>query len=319
MVQSLAVTADARLPQLDADIFLTDGGIETTLIFLDGFDLPDFAAFVLLDDDAGRAALVRYFESYAELAVRDGIGIVLETPTWRASTDWGAKLGYSDADLARLNRDAVSLVRDVEAKYATNEVPIVVSGCIGPRRDGYRPESLMTREEAREYHSFQARAFADAGADLITAITMTHTAEAIGVADAARAVELPVVLSFTVETNGVLPSGELLGAAIETVDAATGAYPSYYMVNCAHPTHFIDVLDDAQSWARRVRGIRANASRMSHAELDDAEELDRGDPQELAALYRDLRDTHPQLTVLGGCCGTDNEHIGAISAACALR
>jgi S-methylmethionine-dependent homocysteine/selenocysteine methylase len=319
MVQSLGVTAESRLPQLDADIFLSDGGIETTLIYLEGIDLPDFAAFVLLDDDAGRAAIVRYFESYAELAVRDGIGIVLETPTWRASLDWGAKLGYSDADLARINRDAVALVQDIRAKYATEDVPIVVSGCIGPRGDGYAPESLMTREEAREYHTFQARAFADAGADLITAITMTNTAEALGIADAARAVELPVVLSFTVETTGVLPSGESLGAAIEHVDAATGAYPSYYMINCAHPTHFADVLDDAQSWARRVRGIRANASRMSHAELDNAVELDRGDPDELAAQYRDVRDTHPQLTVLGGCCGTDNEHISAISAACALR
>jgi S-methylmethionine-dependent homocysteine/selenocysteine methylase len=313
------VTADNRLPQLDADIFLSDGGIETTLIFHDGLDLPEFAAFVLLDDPAGRAALVRYFESYAEIAVRDGVGIVLETPTWRASPGWGAKLGYSDADLERINRDAVALVQDVRAKYATDHSPIVVSGCIGPSGDGYRPESLMTREEAREYHSLQARAFADAGADLITAITMTHTAEAIGIADAARAVELPVVLSFTVETDGALPSGETLGGAIEHVDAATGAYPSYYMINCAHPTHFIDVLDDAQSWARRVRGIRANASRMSHEELDNAEELDRGDPAELAAMYRDLRDIHPQLTVLGGCCGTDGEHIGAISAACALR
>ena len=307
-----------RLPQLDADVFLTDGGLETTLIFDDGIELTDFAAFTLVGDDAGRAALVHYFEQYAEVAVRDGVGIVLETPTWRASADWAARQGIDTDDLVRLNKDAVALVAEVGAQYATADSPIVVSGCIGPRGDGYVVGELMSVQEARGYHSLQARAFAEAGADQITAITMTYVAEAIGVVEAARDAGVPVVISFTVETDGVLPSGEPLGEAIEAVDAATDGYVAYFMVNCAHPDHFAPVLDPAASWTKRIGGIRANSSRLSHAELDEAEELDRGDPTELGGLYRLLRNVHPQIRVLGGCCGTDHTHIGAISAACAL-
>jgi S-methylmethionine-dependent homocysteine/selenocysteine methylase len=305
-----------ELPQLDAEVFLTDGGLETTLIFDDGLDLTDFAAFPLLDDAEGRAALVRYFDRYAGIAVRDGVGIVLETPTWRASADWAARQGIGTDDLVRLNKDAVALVAEVGARHATPASPVVVSGCIGPRGDGYVVGELMRPEEARSYHSLQARAFADAGADLVTAITMTYSAEAIGVAQAAGDAGLPVVISFTVETDGVLPSGEPLGEAVEAVDAATDGAVAYFMVNCAHPDHFAAVLDPAAPWTKRLGGMRANASRLSHEELDEAEELDRGDPAELGRQYRELRATHLQLRVLGGCCGTDHTHVGAISAAC---
>ncbi len=307
-----------RLPQLDADVFLTDGGIETTLIFDEGLELPHFAAFPLLDDPHGRAALERYFDRYTEIAVRDGVGIVLETPTWRANADWGARLGYSGEELQRLNRDAVALVLEQRRRHETASTPVVVSGCIGPRGDGYQVGAVMSADEARTYHALQARAFADSGADLITAITMTYAEEAIGVVEAAHAVGLPVVISFTVETDGRLPSGQELGAAIEAVDAATGAYAAYFMINCAHPTHFRSVLESDAPWRRRIRGVRANASTLSHAELDEAEELDRGDPADLAERYRELRNLLPALTVLGGCCGTDHHHVGAISAACAV-
>jgi homocysteine S-methyltransferase len=304
------------LPQLDADGFLMDGGLETTLLFHDGFELPDFAAFTLVHDEAGRAALVRYYEHYVDVAVRDGIGIVLDTPTWRASPDWAPRLGYTLEQLEAVNRAAVALVGEVRTRRATPTTPIVVNGAIGPRGDGYDAGALMSRDEARAYHAFQARVFAEAGADLVSAITMTNSIEAVGVVDAAVAVGLPVVISFTVETDGVLPSGETLATAITAVDDVTDAAAAYFMVNCAHPTHFSSVLDPAATWVDRVRGIRANASRMSHAELDEAEELDAGDPDELAALYRDLRAIHPQITMLGGCCGTDHTHISAISATC---
>jgi S-methylmethionine-dependent homocysteine/selenocysteine methylase len=304
------------LPQLDADVFLTDGGIETTLIFDDGLELTDFAAFTLLDDAEGRAALVRYFERHAEVAVRDGVGIVLETPTWRASSDWAARQGIDADDLSRLNREAVALVAEVGERFATASSPVVVSGCIGPRGDGYVVGERMSAAEARAYHGLQARAFAAAGADLVTAITMTYSAEAVGVVEAARDAGLPVVISFTVETDGTLPSGEALGDAIQAVDAATEGEVAYFMVNCAHPDHFVPVLDPAEAWTRRLGGIRANASRLSHEELDAAEELDRGDPAELALIYRLLRTVHPQIKVLGGCCGTDHTHVAAISAAC---
>ncbi len=310
-------TGSAALPQLEADVFLTDGGLETTLIFDDGIELADFAAFPLVDDPEGRAALVRYFDRYVAVALADGVGIVLETPTWRASPDWAARQGIDETGLVRLNHEAVALLEDVRLRHATAASPIVISGCIGPRGDGYVAGELMTVAEARQYHAVQVEAFADAGVDLVTAITMTNRPEAIGIVEAAREAGLPVVISFTVETDGTLPSGEALGAAVEAVDAATDSYVAYFMVNCAHPDHVAPALDPGAAWTRRLGGLRANASRMTHAELDVAEELDRGDPIELADLYRALRAIHPQLRVVGGCCGTDHTHIAAISAACA--
>jgi S-methylmethionine-dependent homocysteine/selenocysteine methylase len=307
-----------RLPQLDHEVFLADGGIETTLIFDDGFDLPDFAAFTLLDHTEGRAALTRYFEAYTAVAARHGVGVVLETPTWRASPDWGARQGYDHARMAAVNEDGVALVGGVRDRHATPSTPIVVSGCIGPRGDGYQVTTTMGVDHAAAYHSLQAEAFARAGADLVTAITMTYSEEAAGVALAAKAVGLPAVIAFTVETDGFLPSGESLAEAIEAVDAATGAYPAYYMVNCAHTTHFDHVLDPAQPWTNRLGGIRANASKLSHAELDEAETLDAGNPEELAQHYRELRGRLPNLRVLGGCCGTSDVHVDAIAAACAV-
>jgi S-methylmethionine-dependent homocysteine/selenocysteine methylase len=305
-----------HLPQLDAAGFLSDGGIETTLIYDDGFELPDFAAFILLRDAAGRAALERYFDSYAVIAARAGAGVVLETATWRANLDWGARLGYSTEELEAANRDAVELLVAVRERHETETIPIVISGCIGPRGDGYEVGTAMTVDEARSYHAFQVRTFAATAADLVTAITMTYTDEAIGIAQAARDAGIPAVISFTVETDGSLPSGQPLGEAIDAVDAATDHYPAYYMVNCAHPTHFAAILDKEAAWTARLGGLRANASTMSHAELDAATELDAGDPVDLAERYRRLRTDHPNLTVLGGCCGTNDRHIGAIAAAC---
>ena len=302
-----------HLPQLDAEVFLTDGGIETTLIFDDGFDLPDFAAFTLLADPTGREALTRYFDAYATIASRDGIGIVLETPTWRANPDWGVRQGHSIEELEAVNRDAVDLLLDTRRRHETASSNVVISGCIGPRGDGYQVGTKMTVAEARAYHGIQARTFAASEADLVTAITMTYVDEAVGVTEAARAAAMPVVISFTVETDGVLPSGQPLGEAIEAVDEATSRYPAYYMVNCAHPTHFRHLLDGSPAWSTRLGGVRANASTLSHAELDEAETLDNGDPIELAEQYLQLRSLVPNLRVLGGCCGTDHRHIDAIS------
>ncbi|MFD9700899.1 homocysteine S-methyltransferase family protein [Lentzea sp. NPDC059081] len=302
----------ATLPQLSPGVFLTDGGAETTLIFDDGIDLPDFAAFPLLDDPDGRAALTRYFERYAGIAERDGVGIVLETVTWRANPDWARRRGYDGTRLHEANRKAVELLEDIRRRFATT---VVISGCIGPRGDGYRVDDVMTREEACSYHAPQVRTFADTNADLVTAMTLTTSQEATGIVDAARQAGTPVVISFTVETDGRLPSGQTLGAAIEAVDRDTDAYPAYYMVNCAHPTHYAPALEPGAPWTGRIRGMRANASTLSHAELDEAETLDRGDPEALAAGYVRIREQFPQITVLGGCCGTDHRHVDAISRA----
>ena len=298
------------LPQLTSDApFITDGGLETTLVFIDGIDLPDFAAFPLLDTEEGRDALARYYGHYLDLAQRFGAGMVLDTPTWRASLDWGARLGYDAIPLAAVNRRAVEFVRGLADERAGLEY--IVNGVIGPRGDGYVVGSTMSASEAAAYHGLQARAFAEGGAGMISAITMTYADEAIGVARAAAAVALPAVISLTVETDGRLPSGQPLGEAISQIDASTGTAPAYYMVNCAHPTHFARQLDPSAEWTSRIRGVRANASSMSHAELDAATELDRGDIGELTELYSELAATI-DLRVVGGCCGTDHEHVERI-------
>ena len=304
------------LPQLADRLFLTDGGIETTLIFHEGLELPYFAAFHLLRDPKGRDALVRYFERYIAIARKDGLGFILESPTWRASAEWGEKLGYSRDEIAVVNRQSIELMHDLTAKHASVSTPIVVSGCVGPRGDGYDPGQVMSPAEAEAYHAHQIGAFAEAGADMTTAITMTNANEATGVTRAALKVGLPAAISFTLETNGQLPTGQALSAAIAEVDAATGAGPVYYMINCAHPTHFEGVIPAGASWTKRVRGLRANASRQSHQELNDAADLDDGDPVELGGQYRDVLRRHPQINVLGGCCGTDHRHIQSISLAC---
>lgn len=305
---------DPTLAHLSGRLLLTDGGLETWLIFHRDVDLPDFAAYPLLESEEGRQLLRDYFDPYLATAAAAGCGFVIGTPTWRTSADWGARLGHDTDALDRLNRLGVEeavIVRDA----AGLDAPVVISGCIGPRGDGYVVETLMTPDEAREYHGAQVASFAATEADLVTAMTITSVEEATGLVLAARDHGMPIVLSFTVETDGRLPSGASLAEAITAVDAATDAYAAYFMVNCAHPTHFDGVLDPEAPWTRRVRAVRANASMRSHAELDDAPDLDEGDPADLATRTRALRDALPWLTVFGGCCGTDERHLDAMARA----
>lgn len=303
------------LPQLNGGLFVTDGGIETCLIFHDGLDLPHFAAFHLLRDASGTAALRRYYRRYAAIAAAHGLGFVFESPTWRASPDWGERLGYAPAALRDVNRRAIELGRELRAEQGA-DAPIVLSGCVGPRGDGYSPERRLGSDEARAYHAGQIETFAASGADMVTAITMTHVGEAVGITRAAVAAGLPVAVSFTLETDGRLPTGDDLGEAIAEVDDLTAGAPAYYMINCAHPTHFAAMLATGGAWTRRVRGLRANASRRSHAELDQAGDLDDGDPRELGEQYAALRRILPGLAVVGGCCGTDHRHVEAVCRAC---
>jgi homocysteine S-methyltransferase len=303
-----------RLPQLEGGLFLTDGGIETTLIYHRGLELPAFAAFDLLKDEAGTEELRRYYAPYALLAREHGAGLVLESPTWRANPDWAAQIGYSLDELDAFNRKAIALMEEIREKYA-GRAPIVISGCVGPQSDGYSPQTLLSAADAEAYHSTQIGTFADTAADLVTAITMTYADEAIGVVRAAAKAGLPAAISFTLETDGRLPSGQALGEAIEQVDGETGEATAYYMINCAHPTHFEHVLEGDESWVSRIRGLRTNASTQSHAELDEATELDDGDPADLGARHAALRARLPAVNVLGGCCGTDERHVAAICSA----
>lgn len=292
---------------------LTDAGLETVLLFEEGIDLPEFAAFPLVDDEEGRSALRRYYTPFVELARDRDVPLVLSAPTWRANPDWGRLLGYEGENLSAVNRRAVGFVEEIrdEVLEPAARGGIVIEGCIGPRSDAYRPTMLMTEDEAERYHSEQLRALAETGCTQVSALTLTYPEEAVGIARAAGAAGLPVVIGFTVETDGRLPSGASIEEAVLAVDAATDAAPKSFMINCAHPTHFADALPEGES-RNRIHGIRANASTLSHAELDEAEELDSGDPADLAERYVALRRELPQLEVLGGCCGTDIRHVSAI-------
>jgi len=296
-------------------ILLTDGGLETTMIFDEGFDLPHFAAFTLLRNPKGTAALKAYYERYIKIAKRQSVGFILESPTWRASPDWADKVGYSKCELSDANFTAIGMLLDLKDQHETRDTPILVSGCVGPRGDGYVAGDIMRPEKAEAYHNEQIAVFAEAGADLITSITTTNSSEAIGIARAAVRNGKPSVISFTVETDGCLPSGQTLQDAITEIDAETARAPAYYMINCAHPSHFASVCDKDAAWTQRIGGLRANASCKSHAELDDATELDRGDPAALAADHAALCAQLPALRVFGGCCGTDHRHVDAIASA----
>jgi len=301
-----------QLPQIRDGLFLTDGGLETTLIFHDGLDLPYFAAFDLLKSDEGFERLRGYYRRYAEIARDRNLGLVLESPTWRANPYWAAKLGYDEVSLADANRKAIGLMLEVRDEFETPGSPMVISGNLGPRGDGYRAEACMSAEEARNYHRAQIETFAQTDADMVAAFTMTYPEEAIGIVLAARDANMPVAISFTLETDGRLPSGDTLKSAIERTDAETGNYAAYYMINCAHPTHFERELRAGGAWTSRIRGLRANASKRSHAELDESTDLDAGNPVELGHQYQALRRLLPKLCVVGGCCGTDHRHVGTI-------
>lgn len=296
------------LPQLSGSPVVTDGGLETDLLFHHGVDLPDFAAFPLVDDERGRDLLRRYYLDYISIAARAGAAVQLETPTWRASSDWGDRLGYTPVDLRRVNIEAVRLLHQL--REVTEVESFVVSGNLGPRGDGYTAGDGVDPDVAQAYHRPQIEALAEAGVDVITALTLTGVGEAVGIVRAARSAAVPVAVSFTVEQDGRLPDGTSLASAIDAVDA--DARPDYFMVNCAHPTHIAAGLTDLGSQSSRIVGIRANASMLSHAELDEATELDEGDPDELATTQHALRHHLPNLALIGGCCGTDARHVAAM-------
>jgi S-methylmethionine-dependent homocysteine/selenocysteine methylase len=307
---------ERTLPQMNGGLFITDGGLETSLIYQNGIDLPCFAAFDLLKNEAGYQTLKNYYAGYAGLAKKFNAGLILESPTWRANPDWGKILGYSHSELAEMNRKSIQLLKEIRDKFRDELPGMVISGCIGPRGDGYQPSAMMSADEAERYHSLQIKTFTECNVDMITGTTMNYAEESIGIVRAANTFNVPAAISFTVETDGRLPSGQKLDDAISLVDAATGGGPVYYMINCAHPEHFEHLFREHQPWLNRIRGLRANSSRKSHAELNQSTELDEGNPVELGMQYSQLVNRFRNINVLGGCCGTDYRHIGEIGKAC---
>jgi homocysteine S-methyltransferase len=297
---------------------LADGGIETDLIHHFGQDLPHFAAFVLLDSPQGRDALRAYYRPYLQLAAEQGLSLVLETPTWRASRDWLELLGRPGNDVRRVNEDAVHLVQELRDE-AGQDGSVLVSGCVGPRADGDPGSAAMAPREAQRYHAPQIEALTSAGADRVAALTISYPDEAIGVVRAAVDAAVPVVISFTVEATGLLPDGTPLADAVHQADDATGAAADSFMVNCAHPLHIAPAVQDGGDWTARISGVRANASTRSHAEMDAAPDLDEGEPAMFARELVGLREHLPALELLGGCCGTDVRHITEIASAAATE
>ena len=302
------------LPHTTEELFLTDAGLETDLIFNHGIEIREFAAHTLLAESAGRHALTQYYRGFLSLAGAHQTGFIIDSPTWKAHAHWANDLGSTESELAKINRDAVHFVAELRDEFASNLKPVVLNGVIGPRGDAYAPEIAVPAAEAEEYHAQQIGWLAKTDVDMLTAMTFTQASEAIGIVKAANKANLPIAVSFTVETDGNLPTGQSLGEAIREVDTATGYGAAYFMINCAHPDHFRGALHDAD-WLHRIRGIRCNASRCSHAELDEAEVLDAGDPDELAQQYRALRLKMPWINVLGGCCGSDLRHVSKIVTA----
>ncbi len=293
--------------------FLTDGGFETWLFFQKGFNAPEFAAIVLMDDDDARRAMHQYFDEFLAMAQKAQTGFVLDTNTWRGCLAWAPKLKISKEDMLRLNGDAVGFAKEIRNNWAQKVSPILLNGVVGPAGDGYQPGKVPSYAVARDMHRPQVQALAQSGVDMISAITMTNINEATAIAQTAQEEGVPVVVSFTVETDGRLPTGDSLGQAISAVDAATDRTPIYYMVNCAHPSHFRDAIAQGSGWVERIGAVRANASRLSHAELDEADELDDGDPEEFGTLHAELAPLLPNLRVVGGCCGTDHRHVACVS------
>lgn len=293
--------------------YLTDGGLETYMIFDEGFDLPCFSAAALLDTERGRKALTSYYRRFIDIAAKSGRGYVIDAPTWRAGLAWAEALGLSDEQVMELNCTATAFVRAIRDQHEAPSLPIILNGLIGPAGDAYAPDYELTAEESFQTHAPQINALAEAGIEMISAMTLIHPSEAIGMVRAANRIGVPIAVAFTLETDGCLPSGQTLASAIAEVDAATDQGAAYFMINCAHPDHFASVLDQGAEWLARIGGLRTNASRLSHAELDEAEELDSGDPEELSELHLPLLACLPQVRVIGGCCGTDHRHVGQLA------
>lgn len=300
------------LPQLEEGLFLTDAGLETDLIFNHGIELRGFAAHTVLPDRATMLIVRNYFEGFLALARQHDAGFIFDTLTWRAHPHWSDELGESPAQLKHATEEAVRFAFDLR-NAADNRRPIVINAVTGPCGDAYRPERKIAADDAEAYFSQQLGWIAATEADMVTALTFNQASQATGFVRAAGAVGLPSVVSFTVETDGRLPDGMSLQEAIEQVDAATGRAAAYFMINCAHPDHFAHALKG--DWTRRIRGVRANASRRSHRELDQSEELDAGNPQELGDLYAALLRKLPWLNVFGACCGADLRHVKSIARA----
>lgn len=302
-------------------VVLGDSGLETTLIYDEGWELPCFATFPFMKSERGRQRLKQYWMDHIDFAENSKCSsFLLGGIGWRCNRDWGTKLGYSQSALDEFIRLSVSDQIALRAEKETDRIKILLVGNMGGRGDGYKPESLMTSEEARDYHRHQISTYKALEIDVLLFNTVSYIDEALGVAEAAKCLDMPILLSFTLEMDGCLPSGQTLADAIRSIDTATNSYPIGYLINCVHPGQALDHLlcYRSEAWTCRLLGVKGNASRKSHAELNDSLTLDRGDVEDFGECYRQLREVYPGMNIFGGCCGTDLDHLRSLCQHCHL-
>ncbi|KAJ5210720.1 Homocysteine S-methyltransferase [Penicillium cf. griseofulvum] len=306
------MASELNLPQLTSiKPFITEGGIETTLIYTKNIDLPNFSTLPVLNTEDGKETISSIYKGYIDIARAHSTGVVLETRTWRGSPLWSSEIGLSIPQMVDLNHTAVKLLQGIRSETPFD--PIVISGAMGPLQDAYQ-DSTVSFDQAREYYGPQIRAFAEEGVDMLCIMTVTNLDEAFGAVSLAREYNLPIHVSFSIETDGRLRGGKTLEDAIREVDSVTENYVTYYGVNCAHPRYIIMAVQDMPMEVRsRLGSIRGNSSLKSHEELDNSTELDRGDIPGWVQEFNQLVSMLPGLKVVGGCCGTDEEHIDAIA------
>lgn len=299
-------------PQRDGVLYLTEGGQETEVMYKFGHELPEFAMYPLLDNPAAVADLKGMYERVLDAAARHGCVAMLSGLDYRASPDWGDKLGYSRDGLAEALHRSIDFLRDVARPYR-GQAEILIGGMVGPRGDAYALNRTITAEEAEEYHAFQIDTLNATGVDFISAVTFNNVPEAVGLSRAAAKGAAPLGISFTLDSNHRLQSGPSLKDAIEAVDAEAGeARPAFFGVNCSHPTEFEPALEPGD-WILRVRSLRPNASAKDKGELCQLGHLDDGNPVLLGLQMAALARRYPHIDMWGGCCGTWDVHLDEIA------
>jgi S-methylmethionine-dependent homocysteine/selenocysteine methylase len=291
------------------DITLTGRGIETRIIYEFKRPIGDFEAYKLLRDEAGRDILRRIYGSYAEIAVRYKLPIQLGTPTWRASCKW-------TTNVESVNAAAVELLRVVMRQFAGAR--IILAGVIGPASDGYEAREALSAQDAFAYHRDQTDDLARLDVDLLYAPTFPAFSELFDVARSMAQTGRPYALAPMLHPNGTMLDGTPLADAINRIDAEITPSPSHYMIGCLYPTHAQTALRALRAsrpdLVKRVRGLKANASPLAPEALDKLNHLAATDVQvwvrDALACAREF-----DLTILGGCCGTDEHYIDALAKA----
>lgn len=302
-------------PMGSGEIFLTEGGSETEILYRHGFELPEFAMFPLLDDPRAAAAMRAMFCAQLDVAAEFGLSFLLSGLDYRASPDWGAKLGYSPAALAEANLAAIGFLREIAEGYHGQIPQLLIGGILGPRGDAYGLNRDITTESAEDYHAVQLETLKAAEVDFACALTFNNAPEAIGAARAASKIGVPLSISLTLDSTHRLKSGPSLAEAIAEIDAEAGEHaPDFYLLNCSHPLEYEPAIEPGD-WIARLRGVRPNASKMEKLALCKLGHLEAGDPVELGRQVRDLSERHPHMDVFGGCCGTGDRHLREIAKA----